>query len=49
MTEWIYEQDFTPEELRAAAKVARASRGLILPAAAEAWERRAEAIERRSK
>lgn len=40
-TEW----DFTPEELRIAARVARSSRGLVLPAAAAAWEMRADLIE----
>lgn len=37
--------NFTPEELRIAARVARASRGLVLPAAAAAWELRADLIE----
>lgn len=40
-TDW----DFTVEELRTAAKVARASGGLLLPAAASAWELRADRLE----
>ncbi len=42
MSDW---DSITAEELRIAAKVARASGGLALPAAAEAWELRAELIE----
>jgi len=41
------EWEFTPAELRLAAKVARASGGLILPAAASAWEHRADMIDLR--
>lgn len=40
--------DFTPEELRIAAKVAKASGGHVLPAAASAWELRANLIEKGS-
>lgn len=45
MTSNEEDRDFTPEELRIAAKVARASRGHVLPAAAAAWELRADLIE----
>lgn len=41
------EWEFTPEELRIAAKVARSSRGLVLPAAAAAWDLRADLLEGR--
>lgn len=40
--EW---DSITAEELRIAAKVARASGGVIVSAAAEAWELRAEILD----
>jgi hypothetical protein len=36
----------TAEELRIAAKVARASNGIVMPAAAQAWEARADEMEK---
>ncbi len=44
MGDW---ESVTADELRTAAKVARASGGQLMVAAAEAWERRAELIERK--
>lgn len=38
-------ETLTADELRAAAKVARASGGLYMPAAAAAWEFRADVID----
>ena len=43
MSDW---EAFTVEELRTAAKVARASGGLIMTGAAAAWELRADMIEK---
>ena len=45
MTDW---EKFTVEELRTAAKVARASGGLIMGGAAAAWELRADFVEQSS-
>jgi hypothetical protein len=42
MTHW---GNFTAEEYRTAARVARASGGVILPAAADTWEALAMALE----
>lgn len=42
MSEWNH---VTAEELRIAAKVARASGGVVLAGAAAAWELRADIIE----
>lgn len=42
MSDW---ETFTVEELRTAAKVARASGGLIMTGAAAAWELRADMLE----
>ena len=41
-TDW---DRITSPELRAAAKVARASGGMIMAAAADAWEKQAQEIE----
>lgn len=41
-SEW---DKITNQELRSAAKVARASGGLFMAAAADAWEKQAQAIE----
>lgn len=38
--------DFTPEELRTAAEVARASGGVYMAGAAAAWELRADLVEK---
>jgi len=40
-------ESITPEDLRTAARVARASGGVIMVGAAEAWELRAKLIERK--
>lgn len=42
MSEW---DSITPDELRTAARVARASGGHIMAGAADAWEYRADLIE----
>ena len=45
MSDW---DEITAKELRIAAKVARASGGLIMDGAAEVWERRADEKEHQS-
>lgn len=42
MSDW---DSFTPDELRTAAKVARASGGHVMAGAADAWEYSADMIE----
>lgn len=46
MSDW---EQFTIEELRTAAKVARASGGLVMGGAAAAWQFRADALERKQR
>ena len=40
---------FTSQDYRRAAAIARQSGGLVLPAAAEAWDRKAEKVEAQEK
>lgn len=44
LTEW---EQITEDELRAAARVARASGGVVMSAAASAWELRADIMQER--